>query len=64
MYSLKKYEIFFKKCFLWFFKVWWVQKIQGVTWPKDAFAPLSRIPNQVEPIGVPDHTTDVHLFTL
>jgi hypothetical protein len=25
---------------------------------------LSRLPNQVKPVGVPDQTTNVHLFTL
>ncbi len=25
---------------------------------------LSRLPNQMEPIGVPNQTIDVHLFTL
>ncbi len=25
---------------------------------------LNRLPNQIEPIGVPDQTCDVHLFIL
>jgi hypothetical protein len=32
--------------------------------PKDVLTPLSKLPNQEEPVGVCDHTIDAHLFTL
>jgi hypothetical protein len=33
MYSLKRLWKYLFKCFLWFFKIWWVQENQGVRVP-------------------------------